>query len=622
MKGDSTMNHYTANLTDINFNLASTPELTALHHTPLYQEYDLATMKSILEEVARLAEGPLAESYIPGDRDKPIFHPATYSVELPDDIKSAYHTLMDAGYYYLDLPVELGGTDAPVNLRWAVAELILGANPSLYLYMAGPLFANILQRIGTPEQAHVAQLMVDKLWGATMVLTEPDAGSDVGAGRSTATRQPDGTWHIKGTKRFITSGDHDLADNIIHFVLARPVGVEGAGGPGTKGLSLFLVPKTHFNWETGDLGERNGVYVTNVENKMGLNASATCEVIFGEHDIPAVGWLVGERHTGIHDMFLIIQWARMMVGTKSMAQLSAAYHTSLDFAKTRIQGSDLTKAADKTAPKVTIINHPDVRRMLLQQKAYAEGLRALVHYTAAWQARHRHVAETGDDPDGLTAEQIHGLIDLLLPIVKGAGSERAAETLMLSMQVLGGSGYLKDYPIELEIRDQAIDKLYEGVTHQQALDLIVRKIAKDRMQAYTLLRERITLDLAEPATFPEYGTMKEAVQEAWGNLDEMTNILIQWMMSSQTGTSDDIYKMGENANQYLLSFGDAIIGWLLVRQARIAATMDNLPEEYIIGKKETAKYYIRTVLPRLNSDKTILLEGNTTTIMGIPENAF
>ena len=263
-----------------------------------------------------------------------------------------------------------------------MAELVLGANPAIWMYNCGPAFANIIHELGTPEQQQIGQLIIDRRWGATMVLTEPDAGSDVGAGRTKAIQQADGSWHIEGVKRFITSGEHDMADNIIHYVLARP---EGAG-PGTKGLSLFLVPKFDFDWETGELGERNGAFVTNVEHKMGLKASTTCEVRFGE-TIPAKGWLLGEVHDGIAQMFKVIEHARMMVGTKAYSELSAGYLAALDYAKTRVQSADLTRAGDKTAPRVTIIHHPDVRRQLMTQKAYAEGLRAVALYTASVQDR-------------------------------------------------------------------------------------------------------------------------------------------------------------------------------------------------------------------------------------------
>src|ERR687884_1916986 len=258
-----------------------------------------------------------------------------------------------------------------------------------------------------------------------MVLTEPDAGSDVGAGRAKATPQEDGSWHIEGVKRFITSGESDLQENIIHLVLARPVGVEGAGGPGTKGLSLFIVPKFHFDVETGELtGERNRAYVTNVEHKMGIKVSNTCELTLGDPAVgggePARGWLLGEVHDGIAQMFQVIENARMMVGTKAIATLSTGYLNALEFAKSRVQGPDLTRASDKTAPRVTISHHPDVRRSLMTQKAYAEGLRALVLYTAAQQDAVQ-LAEARGDRDEL-AERVN---DLLLPIVKGVGSERS-----------------------------------------------------------------------------------------------------------------------------------------------------------------------------------------------------
>ncbi len=315
----------------------------------------------------------------------------------------------------------------------------------------------------------MAEQAIEGRWGYTMVLTEPDAGSDVGAGRTKAIQQPDGTWHIEGVKRFITSAEHDMADNILHIVLARP---EGAG-PGTKGLSMFLVPKFAVN-DDGSLGERNGVYATNVEHKMGLKASTTCELTFGA-ERPAVGTLIGDVHDGIRQMFMIIEFARMMVGTKAIAALSTGYLNALDYAKTRVQGADMTRMTDKTAPRVTIMKHPDVRRSLLLQKSYAEGLRALVLYTASQQDAIQLAAARGEQDDMAAA-----LNDLLLPIVKGVGSERGYEQLAQSLQVLGGSGYLQDYPIEQYIRDAKIDSLYEGTTAIQGMDLYFRKIVRNQ----------------------------------------------------------------------------------------------------------------------------------------------
>ena len=259
---------------------------------------------------------------------------------------------------------------------------MLGANPAVWMYGGGAGFASIFYKLATDEQKKWAIIAAERGWGSTMVLTEPDAGSDVGAGRTKAVKQEDGSWHIDGVKRFITSADSDdMFENIFHLVLARP---EGAG-PGTKGLSLFFVPKFHFDPETGELGERNGAFVTNVEHKMGLKVSTTCELTFGQHGVPAKGWLVGEVHDGIAQMFDVIEMARMLVGTKAIATLSTGYLNALEYAKSRIQGADLTQMTDKTAPRVSITHHPDVRRSLMTQKAYAEGLRALYMFTASYQ---------------------------------------------------------------------------------------------------------------------------------------------------------------------------------------------------------------------------------------------
>ena len=312
---------------------------------------------------------------------------------------------------------------APPSLRWAVNEMLLGSNPAVAMFAASYGFAKLLHALGNDEQKKLAHWIVEKGWHCTMVLTEPDAGSDVGAGRTKATQNDDGTWTISGVKRFITSAESDMVDNVVHFVLARP---EGAG-PGTKGLSLFILTKYAVDLETGELGERNGVYVTNVEKKMGLKVSTTCELTFGGEK-PAVGTLFGDVHDGIAQMFHVIENARMMVGTKAIATLSTGYLNALDYAKQRVQGADLTQSTDKAAPRVTITHHPDVRRSLMTQKAYSEGLRALVLFTASQQdIVDQQLLASGSESfeRGSAADIASRVNDLLLPIVKGLGSERA-----------------------------------------------------------------------------------------------------------------------------------------------------------------------------------------------------
>ncbi len=474
------MSHYKPNLRDIEFNLFEVFRVQERFDSAPFDGVDVDTARGVLSELAGLAVGPLAESYVDGDRNPAVFDPATHSVTLPESLKRSYRALWEGEWWRLGLPAELGGYQLPPSVQWAAAELVLGSNPAVFMYLAGPNFAATVYRNGTELQQHWAELMIERGWAATMVLTEPDAGSDVGAGRTKAVQQPDGSWHLDGVKRFITSGEHDLTENIMHLVLARPEGPGIEPRAGTKGLSLFLVPKFHFDPQSGELGERNGVFATNVEHKMGLKVSTTCELSFGQHGTPAVGYLLGERHAGIEQMFQVICYARMLVGTKAIGTLSTGYLNALDYAKERVQGAELPRMLDKTAPRVTIIHHADVRRMLMLQKCYAEGLRAVYTY-AATLAEEVHAARAaGSEERAAAVEKVY---DLLLPIVKGVGSERAYEMLALSLQTLGGSGYLQDYPIEQYIRDAKIDSLYEGTTAIQSLDFLFRKIVRDNGQA-------------------------------------------------------------------------------------------------------------------------------------------
>ncbi len=572
----------------------------------------------MLAEVNRLAIGPVAESFADADRNPPVFDPATGNVTMPESFRKSFRALMDAEWWRLSVPPELGGTVVPRSLAWAVAEFILGANPAAWMYTNGPTFATILWKIGTPEQKRFAEMAIEREWGSTMVLTEPDAGSDVGAGRTRAVEQPDGTWHIEGVKRFITVAEHDMAENIFHLVLARP---EGAG-PGTKGLSMFVVPKYLVN-EDGTLGERNGVKATNLEHKMGLKVSTTCELTFGgDADRPAVGTLVGGVHEGIRQMFLVIEHARMMVGSKAIATLSTGYLNALDFAKNRVQGADLTRQADKTAPRVTIIHHPDVRRMLMLQKAYAEGMRALVLYTATQQDAVQ-VAEANGVVDAAAVARN----DLLLPVVKGVGSERSYEMLTLSLQTLGGSGFLQDYPMEQYIRDAKIDSLYEGTTGIQSLDLFFRKMVRDQGAAARALLAEITAFAAADNGNGRLKTERAALADGVAQVEAMLTAMTGFVIGSLERPKE-VYKVGLNSVRLLLAFGDLIIGWLLARQAEVAQraldTADSLAEperDFYTGKLAAARFFATTVLPRLETERNIV-EQTTLDLMEVPEGAF
>jgi len=618
------MTHYKSNLRDLQFNLFEVFEADRAFGQAPYEEIDAETARDVLAEVNRLATEDLATSYLDADRNPPVFDPATHTAPLPESFKKSFASWMASEFWRLDLPSSLGGTLAPRALWWSLAEQILGANAPIWMYSSGPSFAHVVHTEGTPEQQEWAKLFVEKQWGSTMVLTEPDAGSDVGAGRARAIPQPDGSWHIEGVKRFITSGEHDLTDNIIHYVLARPVGVEGVGGPGTKGLSLFIVPKYHFDPQTGELGERNGVYATNVEHKMGIKVSNTCEMTFGEHGTPAKGWLLGDVHQGIRQMFMIIEYARMMVGTKAIATLSTGYLNALEYAKNRVQGADLVQNGDKAAPRVTITHHPDVRRSLMLQKSYAEALRALVVYTATWQDKVAIAQAAGDEKAAKAAAKVN---DLLLPLVKGVGSERAYELLgHESLQTFGGSGFLQDYPLEQYVRDAKIDTLYEGTTAIQSLDLIFRKIVKDQGRSLATLATEMQGFIETEAGNGQLKEERLALGKALGELQQILGVTMGWLTAAQGGETRELYKVGLTSRRILLALGDVVLAWLLLRQAEVALKALNrevsaADKNFYEGKVAAARFFTREVLPRVGADRRII-ENTNLDIMDISEDLF
>jgi alkylation response protein AidB-like acyl-CoA dehydrogenase len=610
------MGHFRSDLRDLEFDLF---EVFRVQDGPATADVDTDrdTLRGVLRELDALATGPLSEGFAEADRHPPTFDPAAHSVTVPDAVKRAFQLLADGEWWRLGLPAALGGIGVPASVQWAATELILGANPAVHLYLGGPSFAAIVHRLGTPEQQRWAEVMIERGWGATMVLTEPDAGSDVGAGRTRAVAQADGTWHLDGVKRFITSAEHDLTENIVHLVLARPEAPGLASRPGTKGLSLFLVPKFRFDPTTGDPHERNGVFATALEHKMGLRASATCELAFGQHGVPAVGYLLGDRHDGIAQMFEVIQYARMMVGTKAIGTLSTGYRTALAYARERVQGPDLARADDKIAPRVTIIHHADVRRMLMLQKAYAEGLRMLYLYAATQQ----DVVRAGE-PAAARAAAVN---DLLLPLVKGVGSERASEMLVLALQTLGGSGYLQDYPVEQYLRDAKIDSLYEGTTAIQSLDLLFRKIVKDRGRAFGYVVDEIAAFLADERG---NGRLREERALLSGAFDD-----VRAMVAALTGhvgaaarEPARVHRAGQHSVRLLMALGELLVGWLLLRRAQVALeTLDGAGSSrdraFYQGKVAVARFFAATRLPLLSAERTII-EHADDTLMELAEEGF
>lgn len=581
------MTHYRSNLRDIEFNLFEVLRVQDYLGAGEWSDLDFDTARDILQEIERLAREEFAASYV--DQDRIPLELIDGSVVLPDSVKAGVRAYKDGGWDRFGAPAELGGMAAPPTLLWATQEMLLASNTTVAWYAGGSLFARVLFEEGTEEQKALARLWMDRQWAGSMILTESDAGSDVGASTTKAIDMGDGTWHLEGVKQFITGGEHDATENIIHLVLARP---EGAIA-GTKGLSLFVVPKYLVNPD-GSLGERNGVIATNIEKKMGLKGSTTCEMTFGA-DRPAIGTLVGDVHDGIRQMFRVIEGARMMIGTKAMGTLSTGYLNALEYAKERHQGADLARAGDKTAPRVPIIDHPDVRRMLMTLKANSEGLRALVMYTA-WVQDQAQL-----HPDNDRWERRSGF---LLPLVKGYASETAYHLLADALQVLGGSGFTQDYPLEQYIRDTKIDTIYEGTTGIQALDLFFRKISRDQGNTLAALASEITEFVKGGRDDDPLAVEREQLGRMLDDAQGQLGWMVENLMASLAGESTEIYKVGLHTNSLLESLAEVIIAWQLLRHAEVAINrVDEDP--FYAGKVESARWFLRLSAPRVAARRDI-----------------
>jgi alkylation response protein AidB-like acyl-CoA dehydrogenase len=631
------MSHYKSNVRDIEFNLFEVLGADQYYGTGPFASIDGDQARMIIAEFERFTrESMWAGSFVAADRE-PLQLSPEGDVTIPAELEQALRAFYEAGWHLLPLPESLGGSGAPPTLRWISSELAAGGNATASLWPIGPLMSGIIDRVGTDGQRErFARHMVEKTWGGTMVLTEPDAGSDVGSGttraRKVAENGPEdlgSVFHLEGIKRFITSADATpLHENTVHLALARP---EGAG-PGTKGLSLFIVPKFHVEAD-GSLGERNGVRVSNLEHKMGIKGSATCELSLGQDGVPCVGYLVGDVHDGIRQMFLVIEYARMMVGTKAMSTLSTGYLNALEYAKLRQQGADLTRSADKTAPRVPIIEHADVRRLLMEQKAHVEGMRALVMFTGWVQDM---AALAGDG----TEEQATWLRreDLLLPLVKGYCSEKAYELLGgMTLQTFGGSGYTQDYPIEQYVRDAKIDTLYEGTTAIQALDLLFRKIVKDQGATLTWLADQIRETVKAGGASDPFESERALVGQALDEVQSHLGVLLTHAMASlDESQRQEIHLAGLHSTAFLFSLAEVVLGWLLLRHADVAHESLTAIEggepvaqgrrredevAFYTGRIAAARWFARNVLPKIATRRQIAQQEDGA-LMQVPVDAF
>ncbi|MDY7031780.1 MAG: acyl-CoA dehydrogenase [Thermodesulfobacteriota bacterium] len=609
---------------DVHFVLYEQLDVEKLCKTQKYKDFTKQDFDMVIEEARKLAVNVLLPTNGPGDKEGCKYENG--KVKVPECFHEAFRLYIEGGWLTPTEDPEIGGQGLPFTVFAPLEEYFAGANGALGGYvMLTHGAAKLIEIHGTEEQKKkYMEKMYAGQWTGTMCLTEPGAGSDVGATKTTAKKNEDGTYTITGTKSFITAGEHDLAENIIHPVLAR---IEGAP-PGTKGISLFLVPKIKVN-EDGSLGEENDVFCSGIEHKLGIHGSATTTLNFGDNG-KCIGELLGEENKGMRIMFHMMNEARLGVGLQSLGQASSAYLNAVAYAKERLQGASILSMGDPHAPQVAIINHPDVRRMLLWMKSYVEGMRAFTYYISFCQDM-EIVA-----PDETEREKYADYIALLTPICKGFFSDISFQVIKEAIQVYGGYGYCCEYPVEQLLRDNKIASIYEGANGIQALDLVGRKLG---MKKGTVLMNFFT-DLSN---FVEENKSNETLKTCFEELDKAKNALADVSMYfGQIARGPDFMVPLINAYPYLETFGRVVIGWMLLWQAVIAdrklkeiitkegasdeeavkkLISENKDAAFYSGKLASAKYYSGSVLPLVSASVQSMKEGDKT-VVEMAEESF
>jgi alkylation response protein AidB-like acyl-CoA dehydrogenase len=605
-------NRYKTDLRELQFLLFEQFGMRDILGKEPYAAWGEDEVRMVLDQVYEFATKELGPLNSVGDREGCKIENG--HVIVPTGFKGAWKKLYEAGWRQLSGSEEYGGQGAPRTLQVLVEEMFSGANCAFMMYPGLALgAAELLEHCATPEQRKLfcTQMFAGK-WGGTMCLTEPHAGSDVGAAKSTAKDLGDGNYAIKGTKIFISGGDHDMADNMIHLVLARIDGAEA----GTKGLSLFIVPKFRVD-ASGKLGEANDVKVASIEHKLGINGNATCMLQFGE-DGKCIGQLVGGvPHQGMKQMFMMMNYARIGVGIQGIALGGAAYQSALEYAKDRKQGSSIAQWKDPSAPRVPIIEHPDVRRMLLEMKAKVEGIRALIVKLSMHQDRVTALAGKSDEQ----AAYHHGQVELLTPLVKAYSSEQAFRVCELAIQVHGGAGFTRDYPVEQYLRDAKIFSIYEGTTHIQSLDLVGRKLG----QGGGKHAQEFFADLGKfIAANGEHAVLGASVKQLGKAQEAVGGAAFQFLGWFKGG---EMEKVPLNANRFLEMMSETAVGWLLLEGAAIAHDKQAKLEKgtrdwnFYEGKKAAAIFFANNVLPDVVAKAKMLQSGDRSAI-DIPTAAF
>jgi alkylation response protein AidB-like acyl-CoA dehydrogenase len=578
-----------------------------------FRDFSRDIIDMMLTEAEKLAVEDILPTFEKGDKDDPATFKDGHAL-APKCYHEPFKKFIGGGWLCPMAPPEVGGQGVPMLAYYACSELFGAANYAFCMYPGLTLgAAAMIATYGTPEQLQkYAIRMFSGEWAGTMCLTEPGAGTDVGALRTVAKRLPDGRFSISGTKCFISAGDHDLNEQIVHPVLARIEG-DPAGSPG---VSIFIVPKYRVN-DDGTLGEFNDVNTGGIEHKMGINGSATCTLNFGENG-GCIGELMGNEREGIKVMFMMMNEARLGTGMQGLDLASASLEHAVQYAKERVQFRKIEQIGDNSAPGVPIINHPDIRRSLMWMKSHVEGMRSL-NYFIAYCIDMEHIAPTDEEKS-----KMKGLIELLTPISKAYCSDKAVEICSLGMDVFGGYGYCREYPMEQYLRDVKIATIYEGTNYIQSLDLVGRKLGQNKGKNLMGLFGEISGAIQKGKEKEEFKKYAELVEKALGAIGDLCMNFAQW------GKSMDYVLPVMNARPFLMMLGDLVIGWRLLDAALIARgkldamgvdasqgsapARENAEVAFYQGKVASAKYFISNVLPTMEGRCACIKQGDKTPI--------
>jgi alkylation response protein AidB-like acyl-CoA dehydrogenase len=574
----------------------------------LYGEFNRKACEMVMTEARALAVKELLPTMKDGDEEGVRFENG--EVKVPESFRRVFELIKEGEWQNLGVPPEMGGQGAPAFVSAAAAEYFLSANWALYCYASmGNGTALLVHLYGTPEQKKkYIKKLTSAQWGGTMLLTESDAGSDVGALTTTAVKNPDGTYSLTGNKIFITNGEHNLVENIINPVLAR---IEG-DPPGTKGISLFLVPK-YFVSDDGRLDKRNDIVCSGVEEKHGIHGSATCSMTLGSKG-NCIGYLLGEERRGMKIMFNMINHARMSTGLQAMSDASAAYLLAVNYARERIQGRDLENFADHSAPSVAIIRHPDVRRNLLWMKSYIDGMRSFFYYMTRCGSQ-ALITDSAEEQ-----EKFGDLFSMLTPIVKDYMAVKGHEVCIQAIQVFGGAGYTRDFLVEQYARDCKITSIYEGTSGIQAMDLLARKIGMKKGLVFMNFLGEIQQTVARAKEIEDLKELAAKVEAAANRLGDVA------LHIGKMAMSEDFKVAFAHALPFLYAMGDTIMAWMLLWRAvvaseKLAAKPKKKDIAFYEGQIKTAEFFINTELP-LTSGKMEAIKGGCAAAIEISDEGF